>query len=179
MLRIGNYTSVPSRVITFKQVDINVSFNLITNRIRSMPSGAGKKAMPGVSSQFLYLSHSNYRPIYYSILLGRYYCWLFQLSTLKPKTQSHLSLWARKSSILWSSVAAGGRRNQLSSERFLKFLRTEISLILFTIVVLRPFIYTVAKYPIPTPISPLSAASCTYFQRRMCRREGLSRRWKR
>ena len=65
--------------------------------------------------------------------------------------------------MLWNSVAAaGGGRNQLSSERFLMFLRTEITLISFTIVVLPPFICPVAKYPIPTPIPHLPTASCTY-----------------
>ena len=37
------YTSVPSGAITFKRVDINAPFDLVTNRIRSMPSGAGKR----------------------------------------------------------------------------------------------------------------------------------------
>ena len=43
MLRIGQYTSVPSRVITFKQIDINAPFDVVTDKIRSLPSGAGKK----------------------------------------------------------------------------------------------------------------------------------------
>ena len=34
------------------------------------------------------------------------------------------------------------------------FLRADITLILFTIVILLPFIFPVAKYPIPTSISP-------------------------
>ena len=43
MLRIGKQTPVPSRVITFKEVDINVPFDLGTNGIRALPSGAGKR----------------------------------------------------------------------------------------------------------------------------------------
>ena len=44
MLRIGTFTSVPSRVITVKQVDTNAPFDLVTNSLRVMPrsSGAGK-----------------------------------------------------------------------------------------------------------------------------------------
>ena len=51
-----------------------------------------------------------------------------------------------------------------SSERLIIFLRTDIILIMFKIVVLLSFICPVGKYSIPTPISPLSTASCTYFQ---------------
>ena len=41
--RIGNYTSVPSRVVTFKQVDIiNAPLDLVTNRIGAMLGGAVK-----------------------------------------------------------------------------------------------------------------------------------------
>ena len=43
MLRKGKYTSVPSRVITLEQVDISTPFDLSTNRIRSMPTGAGER----------------------------------------------------------------------------------------------------------------------------------------
>ena len=43
----------------------------------------------------------------------------------------------------------GGGRNQLSSERFITFLRTELTWILCTIVLL-PIICPAAKYPIPT-----------------------------
>ena len=179
MLRIGKYSSVPSRVIMFEQVDINKPS--CCQRDHGNAKRSREKAMPSVSSQFSYLSHSNYGPTFIpgSIFLGRYYCCLFLPSTLKPKNQNRLSLWARKSSIIWSSVAAGGGRNQLSSERFLIFIRTEIPLFLFTIVVLLPFICPVAKYPIPTPISPLSTATCPYIQRRLCRRDGLSRTCKR
>ena len=131
--------------------------------------------MPSVSSQLLYLSHSHSRPIF----RGFFFCDVviavfFQRSTLKYQNQNRLSLWARKSSILWNSVAAAGGRNQLSSERFLINLSAEITLIMFRMVLL-PFICPVAKYPIPTPIPHLPTASCTYFQRRLRRREGLSR----
>ena len=64
MLLIGKYTSGPSRVIPFKEVDKNVPFELVTNRIRALPSGAEKKALPSVSSQFSCLSHLNYRPTF-------------------------------------------------------------------------------------------------------------------
>ena len=137
-----------------------------------MPSGAGRGQCRGSILSFWYLSHSHYRPTFTAKFLRRYYCGIFQPSTLKSKNQNRLSLRARKSSILRNSVAAGGGRNQLSSERFLIFLRTEITSILLTI--LLPFIWPVAKYPLPTPISHLSTASCTYFQRRLCRRDGLS-----
>ena len=61
MLRIGKYTLVPSRVTTFMEVDINVSFDLVTNGTRALPSDAGKRhCLPSVTSQFSYLSHSNY-----------------------------------------------------------------------------------------------------------------------
>ena len=119
MLRIGKYSSVPSRVIMFEQVDINKPS--CCQRDHGNAKRSREKAMPSVSSQFSYLSHSNYGPTFIpgSIFLGRYYCCLFLPSTLKPKNQNRLSLWARKSSIIWSSVAAGGGRNQLSSERSL------------------------------------------------------------
>ena len=117
--------------------------------------------MPSVSSHLLYLSHSHSRPIF----RGFFFCDVviavfFQRSTLKYQNQNRLSLWARKSSILWNSVAAGGGRNQVSSQRFLIFLRVEIALTLFTMVLL-PFISPVAEYPTPTPIPHLFTASCT------------------
>ena len=40
--RIGKYTPEPSRVITFKEVDINVPIDLVTNGIRALPNDAGK-----------------------------------------------------------------------------------------------------------------------------------------
>ena len=43
MLRIEKYTSVPYCVIGLKQVDMNANFDLVTNSIRAMPSGAGKR----------------------------------------------------------------------------------------------------------------------------------------
>ena len=94
MLRIGKYNSVPSRVILFKQVDINAPFDLIANGIGAMPSKwCREKAMPSFSSQYLYLSHSKYIPscIPGSIFSGRYYCCLFQPSTLRPR-KSELSI---------------------------------------------------------------------------------------
>ena len=62
MLRIGKYTpAVPSRVITFEEVEINVPFDLVTNRIRARPSDAEKRYyLVSVLSFLIYLSHSNY-----------------------------------------------------------------------------------------------------------------------
>ena len=67
----------------------------------------------------------------------------------------------------------GGVRNQLSSERFIIFVRTEITWILWT----TRYSTTAALY-LPSCQGPhthaevahLSTASCTYCQRRLCRR---------
>ena len=161
-------------VITFKRVEINASFDPVTRRIRSMPSGAGKHNAECQFSVFVSASlalNQLLRAIFATLLSLAAF---FQPSIMMYKNRNRPSLGAGKSSILWNSLAAGGGRNQLSSERFLIFLRTEITLILFTMILL-PYIRSVAKYPIPTPIPHLSTASCTYFQRRLCRRDGLSR----
>ena len=76
MLQIGKYTSVPSRVIT--------SWHKCTIRsCYEQDQGNAKwfreKATPSVSSQFLYLSHSNYGPTF--IVFS---CCLLQPSTLRP-----------------------------------------------------------------------------------------------
>ena len=95
--------------------------------------------------------------------------------SLKPKNQNRLLLWGRKSSILLISDPGGGR-NQLSSERFLTFLRTEITWILFTIVLLPLYLLSSQVPHTHAEVSHLSTASfasCTYCQRRLCRREGL------
>ena len=66
MLRIGKYTSVPkSRVLMFKQVDKNTPFDFQGNA-----KWCREKAIPSVSSQFLYLSHSNYIPTFLALLLS-------------------------------------------------------------------------------------------------------------
>ena len=65
MLRIGKYTSVPSGVIMFKQVDINAPLDLVTNRIRSMPSGAGQRqCRVPVLSFCIYLSRPHCSPTF-------------------------------------------------------------------------------------------------------------------
>ena len=156
MLRIGKYTSVRSRVITSKQVNINSPLDPATNRIRSMPSGARK-------------SNAECR---LSVLYHIY---------LEAQT-SEQSIIIMGQEIMWYGGAqfllAGAEIS--SSERSLIFFGTEISLIVFTIVeLLMPFTCPVAKYPIATPLSPLSTATCTYFPRRLSRTEGLSRIWKR
>ena len=50
------YTSAPSRVIAFKQVDISGPFDLVTNRIGAMPSSAGKRQAECQFSAFVSVS---------------------------------------------------------------------------------------------------------------------------
>ena len=72
-------------------------------------------------------------------------------SAISEAEKSDRLLWGRKLSILLISVLGGGR-NQLSSERFLTFLRTEITWIcVLPGIVLPPSTCPAAKYPIPTP----------------------------
>ena len=173
MLRIGKYSLVPSR--HYFQACLHHS---ILVRRKSGPC-EGVQEKGNAECQFSVFVSVSLALLtnFYSNCLGRYHCRIFQPSTQKPQPQNGLSICARKPSILWSSVAAGGARNELSPERFLMFPRTEITVILFTIlsIALLPFICPVVKYPIPTPISHLPTASCTYSQRRLCRRDGLSR----
>ena len=101
------------------------STKLRTGSIRPMPSGAGKRQSAECQFSVFVSVSLAFWAYFYSIFLGRYQCCLFQPFTLMmPKHQNRLSIWTRKSSILWSSVAAGGSRNQLSYERFLVFFRT-------------------------------------------------------
>ena len=86
MLRIGKYTSVPkSRVLMFKQVDKNTPFDFQGNA-----KWCREKAIPSVSSQFLYLSHSNYIPTFIAFFWGVIIYCLFQPSTLEPEYQNRL-----------------------------------------------------------------------------------------
>ena len=43
MLRTEKYSLVPSRVMAINEVDMNVSFDLVTNKIGALTSGAGKR----------------------------------------------------------------------------------------------------------------------------------------
>ena len=108
-------------VITFKRVDIKAPFDLVTNRIRSMPSDAGKRQSRGSVLSFCICLTRIINQIlkqFFATLLLLYFSHLLW----STKTQNRLSLWFRKSSILSNSVAAGGGRNQLSSERFIIFI---------------------------------------------------------
>ena len=106
-----------------------------------MPSGAGKRqySTEFQSSVFVSSLYTNF----YGNFLWRYFG-LFQRS-LNIRT-AYVVLWGRESSIRLISVLEGGR-NQLSSERFLTFLRTEITWIVCTTAVLMSFICAAAATP--------------------------------
>ena len=116
--------------------------------------------MPSVSSQFLYLPHSQYRPTFTAIFCDVIFAAFFRylLGSPKIRTVYHYGPGNHRYFGTPLLLRRGGR-NKLIFERFLTFLRTETTLILFTII-LQPFIR--AKNPIPTPISHLSTAKCTY-----------------
>ena len=134
---------------------MNAPFDLDTNRIRSTPSGAGKRQRR-VSVLSL------------CICLTRVidnYCCLYQPSTtctLNYKNQNRLSLCARESSMLWNSVAAaGGGRNQLSSRGLSYFSELRLRWVCLWWYWC-PLFAQLPSTAIPTPIPHLSTASCTY-----------------
>ena len=154
MLRIGTYTSAPTRDYFFPS-----STNAPFDSRKQTGSGRGQavqeKTLCRVSVFSDFVSDTASLVIWTN-LYGIFLRGVFgSFSTISEAEISNRPLWGRKQSIALIA-ASGGGRNQLKVVRdFITFLRTEIAWMLCSIVRLA-FICPAAEYPYPrrsiTPI---------------------------
>ena len=103
---------------------------------QSMPRGAGKRQcqVSSVSSQLVvYLFHSHDRLSFTAMFWDVIIAFFFSYLLWRPTPEPSIMMGQEIIDTLELSCCWGGGRNQPCSDKFLIFLRTEISLILFTI----------------------------------------------
>ena len=147
------YLSAKSRVIMLKQVDISTPFDLVANRIRAMPSCAGKRQCPVsvLSSRICparIIDQLFFGALCWDVIIAVFFSHLF----FSPKIKTVYNYGPGNHRKFEAQLLLAGA--EISSvRRGLSYTEITLMMLFGVIVVLPPFFCPAAKYPTPTPIS--------------------------